>query len=45
VAGILPLTEDVAALGSADLFSLVDPDHAWSVAIRQIAQTIMDVGK
>ncbi|MBN1313048.1 MAG: MinD/ParA family protein, partial [Anaerolineae bacterium] len=33
VAGVLPLTEDMADLGSADIFSLRFPDHAWSKAI------------
>jgi MinD-like ATPase involved in chromosome partitioning or flagellar assembly len=42
VAGILPLTEDVAALGSADLFSLVDPNHPWSVAICEIAKIVLE---
>jgi MinD-like ATPase involved in chromosome partitioning or flagellar assembly len=41
VAGILPLSEDMADLGSADLFSLRFPDHAWSVALRQITDIIL----
>lgn len=41
VAGILPLSEDMADLGSADLFSLRFPDHPWSVALRQIADIIL----
>ncbi|MEW5872750.1 MAG: MinD/ParA family protein [Chloroflexota bacterium] len=42
VAGVLPLTEDLADLGSRDLFSLSDPDHPWSRTLRQIAQTILE---
>ena len=42
VAGVLPLTEDVAALASEDIFSLVEPDHIWSATIRQIAKTVME---
>jgi MinD-like ATPase involved in chromosome partitioning or flagellar assembly len=42
VAGILPLTEDVAALGSQDLFSLIEPEHPWSLALRNIAQAVME---
>jgi len=41
VAGILPLTEDMADLGSADIFSLCNPDHPWSQTLRGIAQTIL----
>ncbi len=41
VAGVLPLTEDMADLGSADLFSLRYPQHAWSQALRQVAQSIL----
>lgn len=41
VAGVLPLTEDMADLGSADIFSLRFPDHAWSKAIREVAQSVL----
>ncbi len=41
VAGVLPLTEDMADMGSADIFSLRFPDHPWSKAIREVAQTIL----
>jgi MinD-like ATPase involved in chromosome partitioning or flagellar assembly len=40
VAGILPLSEDVARLASSDLFSLKQPDHAWSTELRQIADRV-----
>ncbi|HTX91942.1 MAG TPA: MinD/ParA family protein [Anaerolineales bacterium] len=43
VAGILPLTEDMADLGSADLFSLRYPDHPWSKTLREIATTVFSV--
>jgi MinD-like ATPase involved in chromosome partitioning or flagellar assembly len=43
VAGILPLTEDMAELGSADIFSLRFPDHAWSKTLREIATTVFSV--
>jgi MinD-like ATPase involved in chromosome partitioning or flagellar assembly len=40
VAGVLPLTEDMADLGSADLFSLRYPDHVWSRGLREVAQAV-----
>lgn len=43
VAGILPLTEDMADLGSADIFSLRFPDHPWSKTLRAIAATVLSV--
>lgn len=41
VAGILPLSEDMVDLGSADIFSLRHPDHAWSKAIQGVAQHLL----
>jgi MinD-like ATPase involved in chromosome partitioning or flagellar assembly len=41
VAGVLPLSEEVVRLASADLFSLRFPDDPWSVEVRKIAQQIM----
>jgi MinD-like ATPase involved in chromosome partitioning or flagellar assembly len=41
VAGILPLSEDVAGLASSDLFSLRQPDHPWSRELRAIADQVM----
>jgi MinD-like ATPase involved in chromosome partitioning or flagellar assembly len=40
VAAILPLSEDVARMQSADLFSLRYPDHPFSVGIRNIVAAI-----
>lgn len=42
VAGVLPLSEDMVDMGSADIFSLLNPEHAWSKTLREIAQTVMD---
>lgn len=42
VAGVLPLTEDMADMGSADIFSLRYPDHPWSRALREIAQKVIE---
>ena len=42
VAGVLPLSEDLVELGSADIFSLYKPDHLWSQTIARVAQMIMD---
>ena len=41
VAGVLPLTEDVARLASAGLFTLREPDHPWSRELRAIAEQVM----
>ncbi len=40
VIGVLPLTEDMADLGSADLFTLRYPEHPWSRNLIQAAKTI-----
>lgn len=42
VAGVLPLTEDMVDMQSADIFSLRYPNHQWSRAIREVSQTILD---
>lgn len=42
VAGVLPLTEDMADMGSSDIFSLRYPDHPWSKSLREIARTILE---
>src|SRR5262249_28902595 len=42
VVGVLPLTEDMADLGSAGLFSLCYPQHAWSKAVRAMAQRVLE---
>lgn len=41
VAGILPLTFDLAENASKDLFSLSRPNHEWSVALRDVAETVL----
>jgi MinD-like ATPase involved in chromosome partitioning or flagellar assembly len=41
VAGVLPLSEDMVDMGSADLFSLRYPDHPWSKELARAAQTIL----
>ncbi|HKJ26537.1 MAG TPA: MinD/ParA family protein [Anaerolineales bacterium] len=42
VAGVMPLTEDLVELASSDLISLKDPGHPWSVALKGIAQAIIE---
>jgi MinD-like ATPase involved in chromosome partitioning or flagellar assembly len=44
VAAILPLSEDVARMQSADLFSLRYPDHPFSDGIRNIVAAIEAAG-
>ena len=41
VIGALPLSEDLADLGSKDLFSLRYPNHPWSHQLRQAADAIL----
>lgn len=41
VAGVLPLSEDMVEMGSADIFSLRFPDHPWSQNLREIARNII----
>lgn len=43
VAGVLPLSFDLADNASQDLFSLRFPDHEWSRALRTVAQAILAV--
>ena len=43
VAGVLPLSEDMVDLGSADLFSLRFPDHPWSQELCRAAKTILNL--
>lgn len=43
VAGVMPLTEDVAENASRDIFSLADPDHAWSKGIREVVENILAI--
>jgi len=42
VAGVLPLSTEVARLSSADIFSLRFPDNEWSVTIRKIADQVLN---
>lgn len=41
VAGILPVSEEMIALGSAGIFSLRYPEHPYSQGVRAIASQIM----
>jgi MinD-like ATPase involved in chromosome partitioning or flagellar assembly len=43
VAGVMPLNEDLADMGSADIFSLRYPDHPWSKALREVADAVLAV--
>ncbi len=43
VAGVLPLSFDLADNASKDLFSLRFPDHEWSKALRGVAEAILAV--
>jgi MinD-like ATPase involved in chromosome partitioning or flagellar assembly len=43
VAGVLPLSFDLAENASRDLFSLRYPDHEWSRALRGVAETVLAV--
>lgn len=40
VAGILPVSEEMIELGSANIFSLMYPEHAYSRGVREIAAQI-----
>jgi MinD-like ATPase involved in chromosome partitioning or flagellar assembly len=42
VAGILPLSEDIAALASSNIFCLRYPNHPFSAVIESVAKQIMD---
>jgi septum site-determining protein MinD len=41
VAGVLPLSEDVAANASNNIFSALNPDHAWSLGVKEIVDDLM----
>jgi MinD-like ATPase involved in chromosome partitioning or flagellar assembly len=43
VAGIMPLSFDIAENASKDLYSLCDPAHEWSKGLRQISDAILAV--
>src|SRR5690606_10508941 len=40
-AGVLPLSDHMVDMGSADIFSLRYPDHPWSRELARAAQTIL----
>jgi MinD-like ATPase involved in chromosome partitioning or flagellar assembly len=40
VAGLLPLSEDIAVNGSANIFCALYPDHPWTKAVRAITAEI-----
>lgn len=39
----LPMAEDLADLGSADLFTLVRPEHPWSQALRRLSAAVLAI--
>jgi septum site-determining protein MinD len=41
VAGVLPLSEEMIALGSGGIFSLTYPDHPYSQGVREIAAQVL----
>lgn len=41
VAGVLPLSEDMVEMGSADIFSLMFPDHVFSRSLSKITQAVL----
>jgi MinD-like ATPase involved in chromosome partitioning or flagellar assembly len=43
VAGVLPLSEDMVEMASADLFSLRYPDHPWSKVLQKAAKKILSL--
>jgi len=43
VAGVLPLSFDLADNASRDIFSLRYPDHDWSKALRGVAETVLAI--
>jgi MinD-like ATPase involved in chromosome partitioning or flagellar assembly len=43
VAGVLPLNFELADNASKDIFSLRYPDHAWSQALRGVAEAILAI--
>lgn len=40
VAGLLPLSEDLAENQGADIFSLAFPDHIWSKEIMKVTEEL-----
>lgn len=44
VVGVLPLSEEMAALQSSNIFALRFPDHPWSLALKEVAAQLQDIG-
>lgn len=44
VIGVLPLSEDMADLASADLFSLRYPEHKWTNEFGKIVEHVLEMG-
>ncbi|PJF43053.1 MAG: CDP-3,6-dideoxy-D-glycero-L-glycero-4-hexulose-4-reductase [Phototrophicales bacterium] len=42
VAGVLPLSDDVASNASTHVFSALYPEHPWSVTIQEITEEILE---
>jgi MinD-like ATPase involved in chromosome partitioning or flagellar assembly len=42
VAGILPVSEEMIELGSANIFSLAYPEHPYSRGVREIAAQVLN---
>ncbi len=42
VAGVLPLSDDVASNASTHVFSALHPDHPWSITVQEIAEEILN---
>ncbi len=42
VAGVLPLSDDVASNASNHVFAAMNPDHLWSQTVREIAEELID---
>jgi len=43
VAGVLPLSEDVASNASGNIFSALNPDHPWSQTVASIADQLLQI--
>ncbi len=41
VAGVLPLSEDVASNASNNIFSALNPDHPWSKGVMEIVDDLI----
>lgn len=43
VAGVLPLSEDVALNASNNIFTALHPDHPWSLAVMDVVEDLLGV--